>query len=251
MTNQRFYDSQYAQMDERTWKWRELGGSVKAQNIITIVGDLPVKSIVDIGCGTGAILACLAQIGFGEHCYALDIADQAIHIVEHRSDIPGLVEAKVFDGLHIPYEDQRFDLAILSHVVEHLADPIPLLRDAARVARYVAVEVPLEDNLYTHLKVRILGSRYREDLGHIQWFNQLSLRALLEGACGLEVVRMKMVYVPDEIYFFRKQGVPRRLTFLLLGIRKALRALSGDLYARLLTDHCIALVRSPKFKQDS
>lgn len=244
MANQEFYDGRYAQIDEQTWKWRELGGSVKAQNIITIVGDLPVKSIVDIGCGTGAVLACLAQMSFGEHYYALDIADQAINIVEHRSDIPGLVEAEVFDGLHVPYEDQRFDLAILSHVVEHLVDPIPLLRDAARVARYVTVEVPLEDNLYTHLKVRILGSRYREDLGHIQWFNQPSLRALLERICGLEVVRIRMAYIPDDIYFFRKQGVPRGLTFLLLGIRKALRALSGDFYARLLTDHCIALARS-------
>ncbi len=244
MANPKFYDSQYTQIDERRWQWRELGGSVKAKNIATIVGDLPVQSIVDIGCGTGAVLASLARMSFGQYYYALDIADQAIHIIKNRSDIPSLVEAKVFDGFHIPYENRRFDLAILSHVVEHLIDPVPLLQEATRVARYVAVEVPLEDNLYTRLKVHLLRSHYREELGHIQWFNQSSFRHLLEHICGLEIMNMSMVYVPDELYFYRKQGIARRSTLLLLGIRKALRALSSNLYARLLTDHCIALVHA-------
>ncbi|MDI6695064.1 MAG: class I SAM-dependent methyltransferase [Anaerolineales bacterium] len=244
MANRGFYDSQYVHMDERKWQWRELGGSVKAKNIVTIVGDLPVQSIVDIGCGTGAILASLARMSFGQHYYALDITDQAIHIVKHRSDIPNLIEAKVFDGLHIPYKNQQFDLAILSHVVEHLMDPVPLLQEATRVARYMVVEVPLEDNLYTRLKVHLFRSHYREELGHIQWFNQSNFRFLLEHTCGLEIMRMSMVYIPDELYFYRKQGIARRSTILLLGIRKAVRALSCNLYARLLTDHCIALVHA-------
>lgn len=244
MTNQEFYDRLYTKMDERTWKWREMGGSVKAHNIVAIADNLPVKSVLDIGCGTGAVLAHLAKIGFGEHYYALDIAEQAINIVKHRQDIPCLVEAKVFDGSHIPYENQRFDLAILSHVIEHLVDPVPLLQEAGRVARYVVVEVPLEDNLYTRLKVGVLGSKYRQELGHIQWFSQSSFRALLERTCGLKIVRLRMVYVPDELYFFRKQRSSRVLTFLMLCFRKALRTLSPDLYARLLTDHCIALARS-------
>jgi SAM-dependent methyltransferase len=232
-------------MNEWNWKWRELGGMVKAQNIVAIVGELPIKSVLEVGSGTGAVLAHLAELGFGESYYALDISEQAISIVSHRSDIPALVEASVFDGLHIPYESLRFDLAILSHVVEHLVDPVPLLRDAARVARYVAVEVPLEDNLYTYLKVRIFRSRYRDEVGHIQWFNQRKLKALLECACGLEVVRMRMVYLPDEIYLFRKRGGLQVLPPLMLSLRKTLRTLSDSLYAYLLTDHCIALVRFP------
>lgn len=243
ISEREYYDSQYAQMSSRAWEWRELNSAFKAQNIIRIVGSLRFKNVLDIGCGTGAILAQLAKLGLGENYFALDIAEHAIVATKQRSDIPHLIEAKVFDGLHIPYDDNHFDLAILSHVVEHLVDPVPLVRDAARVARYVAVEVPLEDNLYTRVKVHVFRSRYRKELGHVQWFNRRTFRSLLERDCGLQVVDLRMVYVPDASYFFRKQGNPSIMTGLMLGVRKTLRSLSDGLYTSLLTDHCIALVR--------
>jgi len=238
-----FYDDQYMRMDDHVWQWRELGGAAKARNIVSIVRDLPISSVVDVGCGTGTVLAHLSRLRLGQAYYALDISNRAISFVNSRGDITGLVASRTFDGAHLPYNDQQFDLAVLSHVIEHLIDPIPLLREAARVARYLAVEVPLEDNLYTHLKVRLLRSRYREELGHVQWFNRHNFRSLLECSCGLEVVSMNVVYLPDELYFFRKRS-SRGLVSVSLALRKALRALSDDLYTCLLTDHCIALVRA-------
>jgi ubiquinone/menaquinone biosynthesis C-methylase UbiE len=241
--DQEYYDSQYAQMSSQMWQWRELNGALKAQNIVRVAGGLPIKTVLDVGCGTGAVLAQLDRHRLGESYYALDIAAHAIAAVKRRSDIPHLIEAQVFDGLHIPYDDNQFDLAVLSHVVEHLVDPVPVIREVARVARYVAVEVPLEDNLYTRIKVHLFRSRYRKDLGHVQWFNRRSFRSLLEQGCGLQVMDLQMVYVPDESYFFRKQGNPSLLTALMLDVRKTLRSLSDGLYTSLLTDHCIALAR--------
>jgi SAM-dependent methyltransferase len=243
MTSKQFYENAYAQIGNSVLHWRETGGTIKARNVVEIVGALPVRTVLDIGSGTGAVLANLAKLGFGEQYWAVDIAEQAISLVRQRQDIPGLAEARTFDGSHLPYQDGQFDLAILSHVVEHLEDPQPLVREAARVARYLAIEVPLEDNLYTHLKVDWFGSRYREEIGHIQWFNWSAFRSVLEQHCGLDVIRMQMVYLPDEMYYLRKRGVALGLTFAFLGIRKALRMLPDRLYTRLLTDHCIALAR--------
>ena len=59
-------------------------------------------------------------------------------------NIPGLFDCKVFDGYTIPYDDNAFDLVVLSHVVEHVEHPRKLLYEAKRVARYVFIEVPLE-----------------------------------------------------------------------------------------------------------
>jgi SAM-dependent methyltransferase len=244
MSAKQFYENAYAQIADPMWQWREHGGQIKARNIATVASGLPIQTILDIGSGTGSVLAGLERLGFGQQYWALDIAEQAVALIQTRQDIPKLVEAQAFDGAHIPYQSEQFDLAILSHVVEHLADPRPLLREAARVARYIAVEVPLEDNLYTHVKVGLLRSRYREEIGHIQWFNQRSFRLLLTHTAGLELVRMEMVYLPDELYDLRKKGLARRLNILQLSVRKLLRNISSKLYTRLLTDHCIALVRA-------
>jgi hypothetical protein len=42
-----------------------------------------------------------------------------------------LAEARTYDGYRIPYGDKRFDLAVLSHVVEHLEHPRLLLYEAS------------------------------------------------------------------------------------------------------------------------
>lgn len=245
MSEQQFYDSYYAHLDEAAHKWRDFSGAIKARNIINIASSVPnVRDILDIGCGTGAVLANLERLNYGEHYHAIDIAQPAVEATQRRHDISRLEEARTFDGRQIPYPDKRFDLAIMSHVVEHIAEPCDLIREAARVARYVAIEVPLEDNLHIHLKVDLFKSRYREELGHIPWFNQGSFRRLLQNDCGLIVENLQMAYLPDEVYYYRKSSSQKQLVALQLGVRHTLRRLSPALYGRILADHCIALVRS-------
>jgi ubiquinone/menaquinone biosynthesis C-methylase UbiE len=244
VSNKSFYENFYTHFDSESHRWRDRSGEVKAHNIMTLAGDVSMNNVIEIGSGSGAVLATLAQAKFGVHYWAVDISEEAIELVRCRDDIPGLVEARVFDGDHIPYQDQLFDLAILSHVLEHLTDPARLLLEAARVARYVAVEVPLEANIYTYLKVRVFKSDYRQRIGHIQWFSKSNFRELIERTCGLEIVRLQMAYVPDDLYFIRKQGTARIFTSLLVGLRKILRTVSTSVYSRTLTDHCIAFIRS-------
>jgi SAM-dependent methyltransferase len=248
-TRRDFYETYYAKRSEFDHVWYEEGGVYKAQNIVKIANELRIRTVLDVGTGQGAVLAPLAAAGFVERYWAIDVAEHAVSIVRQRQDLPKLVEARVFDGRYIPYADGQFDLAILSHVIEHIPDPRPLLREAARVARYVTVEVPLEKNLHTLLKVLLGKGGYREEVGHVQWFSQSRFRSLLERDCGLEIVRMEMVYVPDELYLLRKGNTQR--TAFELRIRKAVRLLGNRVYTRLLTDHCIALVRALNRPPDS
>lgn len=246
MDAQDIYAEYYAKISPRSIEWRELSGRIKAKNIINIVGDRKFASILEIGAGTGAILGNLSKAGFASKYYALDISEQAIIMIKNREDITGLMEAKTYDGLHLPYQDQQFDLAILSHVVEHLQDPAALLVEAARVARFLVVEVPLEDNLYTHIKVNLFKSHYREEIGHIQWFNQQKFSNLLSETCNFNILAIKMAYLPDEVHYFYKGSGIKIIKRLSLSVRKTMRAISPSLYSCLLTDHCIALVNGAK-----
>jgi SAM-dependent methyltransferase len=236
-----FYDDYYvnAGPGSPTWEYRELGGAAKARNIARIVP--PVERVLDIGVGTGAVLAHLDRLGVGAAYTAVDISHSAIDLIRTRADISRLVEARTYDGARLPFAAATFDLAILSHVIEHLADPAPLIREACRVSRLVAIEVPLEDNLHIHIKTGLLRSRYRERIGHIQWFNPASFAALLQ-ACGCVVIDQQIAYVEPAAIRYGKSGLARLAANARIGVRATLGAVAPGLYLKLATEHCIALV---------
>jgi SAM-dependent methyltransferase len=161
-------------------EWRRLGAIDKADNIVALCGSLPHASILEIGAGDGSVLNRLAELGFGEKLFAVEISPSGVEVIERRR-IPRLVECRLFDGARIPYETDAFDLAVLSHVVEHVEHPRQLLYEAARVARHVFVEVPLED-------ISRRAADYRPDpVGHINFYSPRTIRWLLQ-SCDLRVL---------------------------------------------------------------
>jgi SAM-dependent methyltransferase len=126
--------------------WRRIGALGKVDNIVALCSALPHDSALEIGAGDGAILERLSELKFCSALHALEISPSGVETIEKKG-IPELVECAVFDGYEVPFDDDAFDLAILSHVLEHVEYPRKLLHEASRVARYVCVEVPLEDSL--------------------------------------------------------------------------------------------------------
>ena len=85
-----------------------------------IAGD-PRTSLLDIGCGEGRLLGR----------YGPTVGIDASPTLVARARTRG--EALVADAGHLPFEDGRFSGAYAVLVLEHLADPAPLLTEAARV----------------------------------------------------------------------------------------------------------------------
>jgi SAM-dependent methyltransferase len=218
----RHYDSYYG---EGASEWRRAGAIAKAENVIALCSALPHASVLEIGAGEGALLARLAERRFGERLHAAEISESGLRAIRARG-IAGLVEARFFDGATLPWREHEFDLAILSHVLEHAEHPRQLLAEASRVARTVFVEVPLEDTWR-------LPRHYRPDsLGHINFFRAKSLRRFVQ-TCGLEVLGERVEVPAREAYRLRARllGAAK-----FLAKRLALLAVPW-LATRLLTYH--------------
>jgi SAM-dependent methyltransferase len=160
-------------------EWRRLGALDKANNIIALCDQRPHKTILEIGAGEGSILKRLSDLKFGEDLYALEISSAAVDVLRARN-MAAVMECQLFDGYSIPYENGKFDLAILSHVVEHLEHPRQLLYEASRVASSVFIEVPLEDNF------RLKRDFIFDTVGHINAYSPKTIRRLVQ-SCDLKV----------------------------------------------------------------
>ncbi len=177
-------------------EWRRLGALGKAQNIQSLCRDIPQKAVIEIGAGEGSILKRLSEVGFGEKLWAVEISPSGVEVILAKQ-IPNLVACTVFDVYRVPYEDQFFDIAILSHVVEHVEHPRLLLHEAARIARYVFVEVPLEDT------VRLPMDFVFDSVGHINTYSPKSIRRLIQ-SCDLKVLRQITTSPAKGTYTFKK-----------------------------------------------
>jgi SAM-dependent methyltransferase len=183
---QAFYGDLYTVEDPERARflggWRALGARNKAAHVAALcrrAGLTPAR-VVEIGCGDGALLAALTV---GEALDGFELSAEAAALARQK-DLPRVGRIEAYDGVHVPAADDAYDLAILSHVVEHIPEPGPVLAEAARLARHVIVEVPLEANRSARRPaVREEAAR----IGHVHAFDRAAVRALLQDA-GLAVV---------------------------------------------------------------
>ena len=238
------YEEQYSADGEdaaRYGRWRALCAEGKADHVVRLAAalDRPPRSVAEVGCGDGVLLQLMAERGLGETHHGYEISERAVTIAGDRLG-PGVVER--FDGEHLPVADAAYDLAVLSHVLEHVPDPLPLLRETGRAARAVAVEVPLEDN---RTASRPEAERARREIGHLHRFNRGDIHVLC-AAAGLRVVAELADPLPLKVHtFFAESGPARAKAVAKAAVRRGVYVASAKAAERSFTVHyaCLAVPR--------
>lgn len=223
-----FYDASYRQAGEREARWRELGAVGKADHVQALVPRRPER-LVEIGCGDGALLAELARRDAASSLTGYDVSAEAVRAARRRG-----VHADVFDGERVPVPDDSFDVAVLSHVLEHVGDPVALLREGARLAPRLVVEVPLERSLSGRRASRRERSRA---IGHVQELDRETVRGLVKEA-GLGITQELLDPLPTSVHLFdARSGAERAAAHAKSGARRAIFKAAPALAARLFTLH--------------
>jgi len=104
---------------------------------IDVLHPLPGASVLDFGCGAGGMLDALQEVGWETHGF--EPATRTA-FARHR-EITALPD------------EPQFDLVVVHHVLEHVRNPLDILRRLARAMRegaYMLISVPDLDDVAQH-----------------------------------------------------------------------------------------------------
>lgn len=90
-----------------------------------------VCDVLDLGCGTGKAFEPLSRLFPNLQYCGLDIEVSPEVSKRERSDL----EFHAFDGVTIPFEDDKFDAIHCRQVLEHVRHPDAVVKEASRVLK--------------------------------------------------------------------------------------------------------------------
>jgi 2-polyprenyl-3-methyl-5-hydroxy-6-metoxy-1,4-benzoquinol methylase len=181
--------------------------------------------LLDFGCGGGSFLQRMHQLGW--RVTGLDASRAAVERIRNQLGLNALVGSLPRPEL----ADGSFDTVTMWHSLEHVHDPMAVLRDAHRLLEpggRLLVAVPNIDSI----PFRVFGAAwYALDLPrHLTHFTPATLGAMLNRA-GFRVRQTQMQrhsrWLRKSAALAQQQGIP-------LGWK---RSLNGKFASRLLTTY--------------
>lgn len=149
------------------------------------------STVLDIGCGSGALLADLTSltdrvVGVDRSVTVVAEARSRMHDGGHDN-----VTVEVADAMDVlSGREHSFDVVVLPHILEHLSDPRDLLDEVASSCRWLYVEVPNFEATATNLYRSALGRPLLfSDLDHVHEYDRAEMGAMLVDA-GFVMRRM-------------------------------------------------------------
>jgi len=97
--------------------------------------DRPGLEVLDVGCGTGEISSRVVKEFSLRHVTGIDLAEQHIRRAKERfSGLPGL-SFQVADATRMPFENDRFDVALCRHMLQAVPNPTAIIKEMIRVIK--------------------------------------------------------------------------------------------------------------------
>ena len=122
-----YSDREQERLIQQAQYWRE-------ELILKDLDYQPRESLLEIGCGAGAVLGILGKAFPDLKLAGIDLEDKQIDYA--RNYLNGLdlsVDLRVGDASSLPWADNSFDRIYAIWFLEHLPDPLQVLQEAKRV----------------------------------------------------------------------------------------------------------------------
>ena len=145
------------------------------QQLLQVVKDLDVSTILDVGCGEGFTLQKLKNAGIGKTLEGIEYDPTAIKLGKQLHPSITIKEGDIYN---LPYKNATWDLIICTEVFEHLADTKKALEELSRVTKkYCLLSVPHEP---IFMLVDYLRGKTPKSIGHINHWSRTGFKKFVE-----------------------------------------------------------------------
>ena len=196
-----YYANIYASQLEAEAKWLAFGALEKANSVELLVHRRLTKpiTVLELGAGTGAIIAELQIREFATNYIAVDYSPEACGHMRKNLRGVTVIQADIVTE-RIP---EAADVVLLSHVLEHLEDPATLLSAVAKNVSFewIVIECPLEDLALSRFK-NLFRDKKQNLAGHVQFFTAASLCALISQHFNIVDYRHYAPWYPSQVVSF-------------------------------------------------
>jgi 2-polyprenyl-3-methyl-5-hydroxy-6-metoxy-1,4-benzoquinol methylase len=159
-----------------------------------INGKKDVKNILDVGCGYGLLSKELKKTYPKLNLYGIEHAKEVsqssqktLKLLQYNIEDMALIKSKL--------KSQKFDIIIFSDVLEHLYDPVGIIKSYRSLLEeddIIVVTVPNIANIFSRIALLFGFFNYSEtgvmDKTHIRFFNRKNLKQLAKES------NLKIVY---------------------------------------------------------
>lgn len=261
-----FYDQQsdYASFRNDPAKRHEYDVAVnwKVKNLCSLVPDsLRFSNVLEVGCALGILLNKVAEsLNITERA-GVDISGENINLARQLfptcTFVQGTTE-NIKSDLLKDNPDKKFDLLVLSDIVEHIPEDHDFMVENSKISTHVLFNLPLEKCFMTR------NRKYGVDdpSGHLRKYNRQDAVRLVETS-GYEVVASFCTnsHFDKEhfrIYRFnrkerlRKKGFLKRTFWSIFYFKlDIIRSVAPGIYTRIFGSNYFALLKSvPQDKQN-
>lgn len=159
--------------------------------------------VLDIGCGSGLITKKIQDLGFDVE--GLDFSEEAVKKTRSNG-----IDAEICDlDEGISKNDNEFDVVWAGDIIEHVFDPINLIKEINRILKkdgILILGIPSDVGLISRIKV-LLGQSYQEQMyrrsgfyKHHTFFNLSLIKFMLKKA-NLSIKEVEKVLIINRKRF--------------------------------------------------
>jgi len=103
------------------------------------------EKILDIGCGDGKI-----------DWYIMQKRSVSISGVDILVRDTTYIPVQEYDGAHLPFTDNAFDVVLFVDVLHHIDNPFGILQEAKRVAKKIIIKDHLREGAFAYITLKFM-----------------------------------------------------------------------------------------------